>query len=83
MFSTAFQGGDAVELLTQRGKDGSKKWKLAGRVEKSFDKAVKGYILALSGGHSTRLELPSSAKFFFYILDVQRHLHLSNSLPIP
>ncbi len=72
-FRSAYQGGDAVELLSMRGKDPEKKWGLHGRVVKAFDSAVKGFVLRCSGGPTTKIELPASAKSTRECGSMQRH----------
>ncbi|CAM9866448.1 unnamed protein product, partial [Discosporangium mesarthrocarpum] len=62
MFQSAYQDGAAVEILSSTGRDPTAAWKLTGKVARVYDKTVKGYVLVLSGGASTRIQLPPQAK---------------------
>ncbi len=57
MYSSAFQGGDSVELLSLRGKDPEKRWGLSPKVTKQFDDTVRGFVLVCVAP-GAKMELP-------------------------
>lgn len=82
MFRSVYQGGDCVEVLTVKGKDGTKYWKLSDKVVREYDPHVKSYVLSCLSSTSPQLEAPPTSRqsrTFRVFIDV---LHrLSSSRP--
>ncbi|CAM9531539.1 unnamed protein product, partial [Hapterophycus canaliculatus] len=62
MFQSAYQDGDCVEVFSPAGKNPAKEWKLSGKVVRLYEKGVKGYVLAVSGGATSKMILPKAPK---------------------
>ena len=55
---STFQGGVAVEVFGANGSNPVANWKVAGSVQKVYEKAVKGYVYRCDGGPSAKMQLP-------------------------
>lgn len=42
MFHSSYQDGDCVEVFSPAGKNPGSEWKLSGRVDRLYEKGVKG-----------------------------------------
>ncbi|CAM9591086.1 unnamed protein product, partial [Choristocarpus tenellus] len=62
MYHSAYQDGDAVEVLSSAGKDPAAAWKITGKIVRVYDKGVKGFVQVVSGGATTRMQLPPQVK---------------------
>ncbi len=49
MFKNAYHGGAAVEVMSTAGKNPLENFKVTGSVQKTFDSALKGFIIGLEG----------------------------------
>ncbi|CAM9243736.1 unnamed protein product [Ectocarpus fasciculatus] len=74
MFQSAYQDGDCVEVFSPAGKNPAADWKLSGKVVRMYEKGVKGYVLAVSGGATSKMQLPKAPKSLLGLR--QRHLVL-------
>jgi len=55
---STFQGGVAVDVFGANGSNPTANWKVAGAVQKVYEKAVKGYVYRCDGGPSAKMQLP-------------------------
>eukprot|EP00903_Cladosiphon_okamuranus_P008560 g8214.t1 len=74
MFQSAHQGGDYVEVFSPAGKNPGSEWKSSGKIVRVFEKGVKGYVLTVSGGATSKMQLPKAPKGLLGLR--QRHLVL-------
>jgi hypothetical protein len=62
MFRSVYQGGDCVEVLSAKGKDGTKCWKLSDKVVREFDPHVKSNVLSCTSSSAPQLEAPPTSR---------------------
>ncbi|XP_059169675.1 protein CFAP20DC-like isoform X2 [Physella acuta] len=63
-FKNGFQGGPFFELFSLQGRDSMNNWKISNSgIKKTYEKEVKGYILALEGASATtKVQAPKDQK---------------------
>eukprot|EP00752_Nemacystus_decipiens_P008031 g7177.t1 len=74
MFQSAYQDGECVEVFSPAGKNPGSEWKSSGKIVRVYEKGVKGYVLTVSGGATSKMQLPKAPKGLLGLR--QRHLVL-------